>query len=166
MRHLTACAQGPGRWGVFGSNDMRKQPIEAAGKRFQPIIVPTPSAIATATLTQSGMNFVAWVVAELGDVVGAEVARPITHEQPHRFRGEMHVVADLGDAIRRQSGDGAVVLELLADIAHQSRQRRIGPLVDAVSRHVKLDGRLARGRSFRSRSRPSKCCRPRRSERS
>ena len=27
--------------------------------RFQPIIVPRPSAIATATLTQVGMNFVA-----------------------------------------------------------------------------------------------------------
>jgi len=27
--------------------------------RRQPIIVPSPSAIATATLTQSGMNFVA-----------------------------------------------------------------------------------------------------------
>jgi hypothetical protein len=97
--------------------------------RFQPIMVPRPSAIATATLTQSGMNLVA-LSSEL--LVGVEVATSsllevvflVLHQEADRLGGQVHVVAGVADGLGRHLASEPYFLDLVADVLHQHGQRR------------------------------------------
>jgi hypothetical protein len=85
--------------------------------RFQPIMVPSPSAMATATFTQSGMNLVVWSISILEAVevlAGRAIERlgvRILAVHADRFRGQVHVVPDVGDALSRYLREAAARLD-------------------------------------------------------
>ena len=71
--------------------------------RFQPIIVPSPSAIATATFTQLGMNLVELSSSFLYStsvclVRSGYVDRLRLAEQPQALAHQIHFVADVDHA--------------------------------------------------------------------
>ena len=77
--------------------------------RFQPIMVPRPRASATATLTQVGMNLVdlsrkPLVVGDGLGVGGGDLGgcRGLG-EQAEGLAGEVHLVADVGLHVRRDT---------------------------------------------------------------
>ena len=69
--------------------------------RFQPTMVPIPSARATATLTQVGnelgrLVYLALVVGQCCVLIGSEGRVFGLLHQANRFAGHIHVVADVG----------------------------------------------------------------------
>ena len=83
------------------------------------------------------MNLVALSSAALVGVQGrdlflAEVVFLVLHQEADRFRGQVHVVAGVADDFGRHLGQRTVLRDLLADILHQHRQRRVGAFADLV----------------------------------
>ena len=72
--------------------------------------------MATATLTQVGMNLVAWSIALLVVVQRRrllrrrELGRLVLHQEADRLRRQVHVVAHVGDGVGGHRGDRAVAL--------------------------------------------------------
>ena len=77
--------------------------------------------MATATFTHSGMKRVAsssdlLIGRKLAGLVLAQLVLLVLQDEAHGFRGEVHVVAGVGDKLARHLGDRAVGVDLRGDL--------------------------------------------------
>jgi hypothetical protein len=91
--------------------------------RFQPIMVPRPSAMATAIFTQVGMNLVALSSEPLFVGVRSVATRRgeagflVLHQEADRLGGQVHVVAGVADDVSAGTLASEPYADLLADVA-------------------------------------------------
>ena len=74
--------------------------------------------------------------ADLRLVRGRQLALLVLRQDAETLRGEIHVVTKVLDLVERRLGDGAILLDRVADLLGQDRERRIGALRDRVGMNV------------------------------
>ena len=102
--------------------------------------------MATQTLTHHGMNLVEPSSSFLNALSvatssGFSSDLLVLGEDADRFRGGVHVVADVLHLVGRRLGERPVLLDLVGDLLHQHGERGIGAFGDLVRVDVVGDGR-------------------------